>query len=141
MKSFETSRIIAAPPKVVWQVLTDARRLADGRFGILAIDGTIAPGSTFRLWSEVSPKRAFTLSVTAFEPDRRMVWRSGMPLGLFRGERTFSLEPEGGSTRFRMREIYSGPLAGLIARSIPDLTPSFETFANGLAAATQGDTP
>jgi hypothetical protein len=31
-----------------------------------------------------------------------------------------------------MREEYTGPLAGLIARSIPDLAPSFTRFANGL---------
>ena len=33
-----------------------------------------------------------------------------------------------------MREEYSGPLAGLMSRSIPDLQPSFDTFVNGLKA-------
>jgi hypothetical protein len=31
-----------------------------------------------------------------------------------------------------MREEYSGPLVGLMARSIPDLGPSFSRFVNGL---------
>jgi hypothetical protein len=31
-----------------------------------------------------------------------------------------------------MREDYTGPLAGMIAKSIPDLSPSFERFATGL---------
>jgi hypothetical protein len=31
-----------------------------------------------------------------------------------------------------MREEYTGPLAGLIGKSIPDLGPSFTQFANGL---------
>jgi hypothetical protein len=31
-----------------------------------------------------------------------------------------------------MREEYTGPLAGLITRSIPDLAPSFVRFAEGL---------
>jgi hypothetical protein len=62
-----------------------------------------------------------------------MTWTGGMPLGLFKGVRTFTLTPEGsGSTTFTMREEYSGPLLPLIWRSMPDLGPSFEQFANGL---------
>ena len=33
-----------------------------------------------------------------------------------------------------MHEEYTGPMAGLIFRSIPDLGPSFERFAAGLKA-------
>ena len=58
-----------------------------------------------------------------------------MPLGLFKGVRTFTLTPsEGGPTRFHMREEYTGPLLGPIWRSMPDLGPSFEQFARGLKA-------
>jgi hypothetical protein len=58
-----------------------------------------------------------------------------MPMGLFRGVRTFTLSPDpDGVTRFRMREEYTGPLLGLIWRSMPDLGPSFEQFALGLKA-------
>ena len=53
-----------------------------------------------------------------------------MPLGLFRGVRTFTLAPEAnGTTRFHMREEYTGPMLPLIWRSMPDLGPSFEQFA------------
>lgn len=56
-----------------------------------------------------------------------------MPLGLFKGVRTFTLSPQGGgTTRFAMREEFSGPLLPLIARSMPDLGPSFEQFVAGL---------
>ena len=57
-----------------------------------------------------------------------------MRLGLFRGVRTFTLTPEGGSTRFVMREEYTGPMLPLVWRSMPDLQPSFEQFARGLKA-------
>ena len=51
------------------------------------------------------------------------------------GVRTFTLErDDGGPTRFRMREEYTGPLLPLIWRSLPDLGPSFEQFARGLKA-------
>ena len=60
-------------------------------------------------------------------------WAGGMPLGLFRGVRTFRLASEGdGRTRFTMREEYTGPLLPLIWRTMPDLGPSFEQFALGL---------
>jgi hypothetical protein len=71
--------------------------------------------------------------VLEFVPDERMTWRGGMPLGLFTGIRTFTLTRQpGGAVRFDMREEYTGPLAGLIFRSVPDLRPSFERFAAGL---------
>jgi uncharacterized protein YndB with AHSA1/START domain len=36
------------------------------------------------------------------------------------------------SWAFRVREEYTGPLLGLIWRSMPDLGPSFDRFAQGL---------
>ena len=97
------------------------------------VEGRIASGEKIKVYSEVSPGRAFPLRVSVFEPDRRMVWTGGMPLGLFRGERTFTLTPAGdGVTAFRVREEFTGPLVPLIWRSMPDLGPSFVRFAEGL---------
>jgi hypothetical protein len=62
-----------------------------------------------------------------------------MPLGLFRGVRTFTLTPvPGGATAFAMREVFSGPLLGLIKRSMPDLQPSFDEFARSLKLRAEG---
>jgi hypothetical protein len=56
-----------------------------------------------------------------------------MPLGLFKGVRTFTLTPQGsGATKFTMREEYTGPLLGMIWKSMPNLQPSFDQFAAGL---------
>ena len=74
------------------------------------------------------------MQVTEFAPGERMTWSGGMPLGLFKGVRTFRLAPENGATRFTMREEYTGPMLPLIWRSMPDLGPSFEQFARGLKA-------
>jgi hypothetical protein len=64
-----------------------------------------------------------------------MVWSGGMPLGLFKGVRTFTLSPQANNaTKFTMREEYTGPMLGLVWRSMPDLGPSFEKFATGLKA-------
>ncbi|WP_342078354.1 SRPBCC domain-containing protein [Yoonia sp. SS1-5] len=140
MTPYHVTRDIAAPPETVWSILTDANRLSDGSFSIIRIDGRIAAGQSFKLWSTVDPKRAFPIKVAVMQPAQRMEWHGGMPLGLFLGNRQFSLTPIGTGTRFDMRETYSGPLKGLITRFIPDLQPSFETFANALKAAAE-DTP
>ena len=98
------------------------------------VEGRIAPGEKIKVVSEANPGRAFPVKVTGFEPGRSMVWSGGMPLGLFKGVRTFTLTPENGATRFEMREEYTGPLLPMIWRSMPDLGPSFAQFARGLKA-------
>lgn len=132
MRFYEVEQDIAAPAEKVWAILTDAPRLVAGGLGVTRIDGAIVPAGRIKLWSEVSPGRAFPLSVGVFEPPARMTWNGGMPLGLFNGVRTFTLTPTSAGTRFRMHEAFTGLLAPLIFRSIPDLTPSFRKFALGL---------
>lgn len=137
MRQFEVERHLNAPPDRIWNVLVDKNTLASGPFGILRIEGRIGMGEKLKLWSAVSPDRAFPLTVTAMQPHRAMTWKGGMPLGLFTGTRTFTLSPDGAGTRFRMREVYDGPMAALIWKSMPDLNPSFRQFADALAAAVE----
>lgn len=114
-------------------MLADAPSYPEWDSGVERVEGEIAPGKRIKVYSEVNPGRAFPVTVAELEPGRRMTWRGGMPLGLFRGVRTFTLTPEGeGRTRFEMREEFSGPLLPLIWRSMPDLGPSFRQFASGL---------
>lgn len=131
MEFFEVSRHISADPDQIWSVLTNAETLVEGDFGITRLDGDIALGERIKLWADVSD-RPFSLTVTEFAPPKRMVWRGGMPFGLFRGERTFELNPTGGGTAFKMREEFSGLLLPLIWKSMPDLNPAFDQFANAL---------
>jgi hypothetical protein len=137
MHEFDVQRTIKAPPEKVWKVLVDAGRIADGSFGITRLEGNIAKGERLKLWSTASPNRAFSLTVSEMQPHRAMVWRGGMPFGLFTGTRTFTLSPAGDGTQFRMREVYEGPMTGLIWKSMPDLNPSFRQFADALAAAAE----
>ena len=134
MKSYDAAATIDAPPDAVWSILTDAAAYAQWDSGVQNVDGRIAPGEKIKVVSEANPGRAFPVKVTEFEPGRSMVWSGGMPLGLFKGVRTFTLAPEGSGTRFAMREEYTGPLLPLIWRSMPDLGPPFEQFARGLKA-------
>lgn len=132
-KSYAVRRTIEATPERVWSLLTDAESYARWNPAVVSIEGPIAPGKTISLVSIVNPKRTFKLKVAAFEPPRRLVWADGMPLGLFKGVRTYSLTPDGnGSTEFAMEEVFSGLLAPLITKAIPDMTDSFDQFADGL---------
>jgi hypothetical protein len=139
VKLYEASSIIEAAPDAIWAILTDAAGYPQWDSGVVRVDGRIAAGEKLKVVSEANPKRAFALKVTEFSPPRSMTWTGGMPLGLFKGVRTFTLTPQGGGpTKFVMREEYSGPMLGLIWRSMPDLGPSFEKFAAGLKARAEG---
>lgn len=64
-----------------------------------------------------------------------MVWSGGLPLGLFKGIRTFELaERPDGTVDFTLREAFSGPLLPLFGRSLPDMTEPFQDFVAGLKA-------
>ncbi|WP_029065843.1 SRPBCC domain-containing protein [Labrenzia sp. DG1229] len=132
MKTYRKSIDIDATINEVWQVLTEDLPREPDPFGILRIDGTLAAGCRIKLWSEIEPNRAFALTVTEFQPPHTMVWHGGMPLGLFTGTRTFSLSTAGGTTRFDMKEVFSGLFSGLVVKSMPDLTPGFKKFADAL---------
>lgn len=123
---------IHAPAARIWSILTNAQALVACNSGITRIDGTIAQGQKFNLWSDVDPGRAFPVRVAIWQPHNRMEWHGGMPLGLFTGKRIFTLTEAQRHTTFTMTEIYTGPLRPLLTKLIPNLQPSFETFANAL---------
>ena len=133
MRSFETSTTIDASPERVWGVLGDTSSWPDWDSGVVRVEGELERGRRIKVVSELNPKRAYPVKVAELEPARGMTWVGGMPLGLFRGVRSYRLTPEGERrTRFEMREQFSGPLLPLIWRSMPDMNASFRQFAEGL---------
>jgi hypothetical protein len=132
MRFVEVSREISAPPARVWDVLTNRATLASGTFGITKLDGDLKLGGRMKLFADVSGERAFNLRVATFEPNSKMVWTGGMPLGLFTGTRTFTLKESENGTQFHMIEVFTGLMSGLIWKSMPDLNPSFQQFAEAL---------
>ncbi len=137
-RSYHVERHIDAPPERVWAVLTHAAGYRGWNPSIVSIDGDMSVGSTVRLVSTLAPKRTFTLKVTEASPPNLMVWSDRKPLGLFTGMRTFRLTATAGGTDFAMTETFSGLLAGLITKAIPDMTESFEQYAVGLKSAAEG---
>lgn len=133
MKEFRATKLINATPETIWSIITDAPRYIEWEPTVDRIEGTIAPGNKITAYTKLSPGRAFPVTVSTFEPTQKMVWSGGMPLGLFKGERTFLLEKQGpGQTQVTVREQFSGPLLPLIGRTLPDLNAAFEEFLRGL---------
>ena len=138
MKNYHASINIRAPRETIWAILTDAAGFPTWDPGVERVEGRIAPGEQVTVVTRASPNRAFPARVTEFTPNERMTWTGGMPLGLFKGVRSFALTPRNdGSVDFTLQEVYSGPLLPLIGRSIPDLTQAFRDTVNGLKAAAE----
>jgi uncharacterized protein YndB with AHSA1/START domain len=111
MKSYAATAMIEASPEAIWAILTDAPDYNQWDSGVERVDGRIAPGEKIKVVSKANPGRDFPVTVTEFAPAQRMTWTGGIPLGLFKGVRTFELSPQGdGATKFAMREEYTGPL-------------------------------
>ena len=138
MKSFFTTILIDAPASRVWGILTDLASWPTWNTTVDKVDGSAALGNTITVYAKASPGRAFPLKVSEFTSPNRMVWRGGMPLGLFTGTRTYVLaqQPDG-KLKFEMTEEFSGLMAPLITRSIPDLQPAFDEFAKCLKTAAE----
>lgn len=133
MKSFQGSTTINAPPEKVWAALTDSEHFTNWDTQMISISGTIAPQEKLTIYSTLASNRTFNVVVSEFEPHKKMVWSSGMPLGLFDGKRTFTLEAVGDNqTKITTQEVFKGLLLPLFGRTIPDMNPVFETFCNDL---------
>ena len=132
MKQYSASTSINASPQAVWRILTDANGYPSWDLSMDRIEGRLAPGETVKFFTKFSPQ-AFPVRVTAFEPNRRLVLTGGMPLGLFKSERTHTLtENRDGTTTFKTEEIFSGPLLPVFGKNIPDLSENFRNFAAAL---------
>jgi len=118
MRSYEASSFINATREQVWPTMTNISAWPEWDAGVTKVDGRLALGEKLSITVEANPGRAFPVKVVRPSAPDRIVLAGGMPLGLFTGRRTYILAPEGAGTRFTMREEYTGPLAGLIFKSI-----------------------
>ena len=138
MREYVATTTINAPAEAVWAVLTDGSKWPEWDPFCEKIEGTIALGNKIKAFTKLSPGRAFPVKVAEFVPNERMTWTGGMPLGLFKGERTFVLESNGATTDFELRERFSGPMLRIIGGSIPDMTEAFNAYVAGLKSRVEG---
>ena len=141
MRSFEAATRIDASPEQVWALLADVRSWRDWDSGVDRVEGRVALGEQLTLYATMIRSHPFRVTVTEIRPREVMRWRGGLPFGLAVIERTYSLDAqEDGGTLLTVREDHTGPLAGLLGRSTPDLNPSFRHFVEGLKARAEGRT-
>lgn len=139
MRSFSATIQIARPPEAIWSVLMDAASYSEWATGIHRLEGQIANGSVLQLFTVSKPQRPMALRVSGLVRPKTFTLSGGLPLKLFRGDRTLTLTPQpDGTTEFSMCEVFSGILAPWLGRMLPDLTPSFEAFAAGLKQTCEG---
>lgn len=131
MPTFEATTAVAAPAPTVWSTLLQTGRWTSWDRQLESVEGALAHDGRLELRVR-GQSRTFRLRVTAWDPPYRLVVTGGMPFGLFTGTRTFDIVDEGPGSTVTVREVYTGPLAGLIGRSVPDLQPSFDAFVQGL---------
>jgi uncharacterized protein YndB with AHSA1/START domain len=130
---------IAAPPDVVWGVLTDAKSYTQWNSTLVKLDGTIAKDQVLDLVAKVAPDRTFKLKVSELEAPKHMVWEDGGKA--FAGVRTFTLTPAGGGTIVAMSETLSGRMLPMIEGSLPDFTGDFNGFVADLKKAAEAKAP
>ena len=129
---FSAEITISAPAETIWAILTDAPKYPEWDPNMDRLEGTVAPGEKITAHTKISD-RAFPVTVSEFVPNKTMTWSSGMPLNAFKGARTFILTDNGdGTVHVSVRELFSGWMLPLIGRTIPDLSPTFVQFVEGL---------
>lgn len=117
-----TEITIDAPPRLVWDILTDLEQYESWNPFVVAARGEVAVGQ--RLVNRLQPPggraQTFKPTVTEVEPARTFEWlgRLGLP-GLFDGRHRFDLEAtDSGGTLLTHREFFSGMLVPLFRSSL-----------------------
>ena len=131
---YRVRRHVQSPPERLWSALLQVGSWSAWDMGVTKVEGAAVDGGKIKVYSEVSPGRAFPVRVAVDDRRRVMTWTGGMPLGLFKGVRTFRVIAAGEGSELDVHEQFSGPLVGPMAKRMPDLNPSFERFADGLKA-------
>ena len=112
MKTIRTAHLIPFAPARVWAVLTDFRRYCEWNPLNIWADGDARPGARVAMkfvdgGGGKGKVIAQTVTVTEFEPERRLAWVGRVPL-LFTGRHFFELEPAESGTRLLHGEDLSG---------------------------------
>lgn len=133
-KSFSATTRIRATPETIWKILTDASDYANWNPEVTKVEGRFAPDEKIAIHKNTVPKVA-TVKITVFEPARRLVLvgSGGMPEMMLKAERTYTLAPrDGGVVEVMQHLAFSGLMAPLITKSIPDQQPILQEVGEAL---------
>ena len=131
MQSFESAALINARSSTVWDIITDVGNFTVWESGITWIDGELRNGGTTRiktLWRKERPIRVRVQQL----PGQVMTWKAGTLLGLLTRTRTFTLTPQEGLTRFRVRDEFRGPLIWFTDGTVPDAGQGLNDYVDAV---------
>ena len=119
---FRKSIDIDAPSDVAWAVMSDGERWHEWTASVTSVrrldKGPLRIGSRALIRQPRFPPAIW--KVTALEPGRRFVWKSGMPGMWVYGDH--AVEPTATGTRATLRLTYEGLLARLMGRMTRGIT-------------------
>lgn len=128
-----TEAFIAAPPALVWRLLTDAREHQGWNPNMDRVEGEFVEGARLRLVMKTPAGRRITFRprILTARPGQELRWlgRLGLP-GLFDGEHRFTLHAEAGGTRLVHGERFRGVL--LWVMNVRQFEPGFAAANAGL---------
>jgi protein-S-isoprenylcysteine O-methyltransferase Ste14 len=130
---------IAAPPAVVWQVLTDTAHYDEWNAFTPRVEGALAVGNQIRLHVRLVPGRRLRTQaqrVTELASPRKVRWETKvLSQRTLRAERTQTLTAEEGGTYYVTEDHFSGTLVPLVMRMYKkDLERGFADMVAGLKA-------
>jgi hypothetical protein len=131
MESFESEALILAGTHSVWDILTDAGNYAVWESGIVAVSGEMRSGGRVRIRTRGDGRRSFRVRVE-LTPRRLMTWTAGLPLGLAKVTRTFTLTDYTGITHLTVRDTAAGPLRRLARKSGPGASVVLTAFVEAV---------
>jgi uncharacterized membrane protein len=119
---YQVSVEIDAPADVVWTVMSDGERWHEWTASVTSVRrldrGPLRIGSRALIRQPRFPPAVWT--VTALEPGRRFVWKSGMPGMWVYGDHAVS--PLASGTRATLTLTYEGLLARIMGRMTRGIT-------------------
>jgi uncharacterized protein YndB with AHSA1/START domain len=106
---------VAAPPELVWDVLTTIERWPDWNPAVknVSMHGALTEGSTFR-WK--AGPGTITSTLRRVEPPRLIAW-TGRTFGI-KANHIYNLEPRNDQTLVTTEESYDGLVSRLFRRSL-----------------------
>ena len=117
---------LAAPPELVWQVLSDVEHWSDWTASVRWVrrleDGPLRPGSTAKISQPKVPTVDWV--VTELDPGRTFTWVSVAPGAVTTARHSVEALPGGGS-RVRLSVDQAGMLGSLVGRLYRGLTDRY----------------
>lgn len=143
MKELRSEIEIQAPAERVWQILTDLASFPQWNPFIRRASGTIKTGERLEVSIQPVGGRGMTFRPTVLnaDPGRELRWLGRLLIpDLFDGEHCFTIEAlDSNRVRFTQREVFTGLLVPLFARSLDSGTQrGFEAMNQALKARAEG---